>query len=170
MGIFPSMASQLLVLVKDCLCLPRLLAKLGEDSLLVAFQYSPWSVEFTIRSRQGIPAPYVKRNKQHCKGKIFLFLPIPSRQTCLGQGDVNPKKSMEKNSRLLQKGWRWSGIQGHCFPNCDRNNISFSQLSSLLTLLALILPPCPLTVLCGCKEQLFGHYLFISRCVTIFFS
>lgn len=35
MGIFPSMASQFLILVKDCL--PRPLAKLGKDSLLVVF-------------------------------------------------------------------------------------------------------------------------------------
>lgn len=43
-GIFPSMASQLLILVKDCLCLPRLLAKLGKDSLLLAFHFIPFRV------------------------------------------------------------------------------------------------------------------------------
>lgn len=56
---------------------------------------------------------------------------------------MNPKNSTEKSPRLLQNGWRRGDVWGHCFPNSDWNNISFSQLSSTLTPSALILPPCP---------------------------
>lgn len=79
-GIFPSMASQLPVLVKDCHCLPRLLVKLGQDSLLVAFQYSPQSAKFTVRKEQaGKTLTLCQKEKEAFQGEDIFDHPYPFR-------------------------------------------------------------------------------------------